>query len=165
MSHIIVTQKVLKEYLKYDPLTGVFVWRVSRGAKKKTGDEAGYVQPTGYKCIGLLGKRYLAHRLAFLYMEGVFPKDEVDHLDHNRADNRWANLRHADRATNARNRSLSKNNTSRTTGVYWYKRKWVAYIKVNGKRYHLGRSFDYQEAVARRKAAERKYGFHENHGK
>jgi hypothetical protein len=78
--------------------------------------------------IQINGKTYQAHRLAFLYMTGKFPPDEVDHINHEPSDNRFVNLRQVTRLENLRNQSLSKNNKSGFTGVSWYGRysKWVA---------------------------------------
>ena len=170
MSKSILSQKTLKKYLKYDPETGLFTWLVKRNSfrsKVKPGAVAGNPQVAGYIELGLLGKRYLVHRLAFLYMDGKMPPNEVDHINHDRADNRWINLRHATRIENGRNIRMRDSNTSGITGVYWskVKRKWVAQIMVNHKIHVLGYSADIQKVAVLRKAAEAKYGFHENHGK
>jgi hypothetical protein len=83
---------------------------------------AGCLQHNGYRHIGVLGKVYSAHRLAFLYMTGKFPLDEVDHKNHERSDNRWSNLREVTRLENSRNRSMHLNNKSGFSGVCWKKR-------------------------------------------
>lgn len=91
---------------------------------------------------------------------------EVDHENHIRDDNRIANLSAADRASNTRNQSLSKANTSGRTGVYWHKLtgQWRARIKVRGKYISLGLYDDISDAAAARLSAEREFGFHGNHG-
>ena len=165
-----LSQKTLKEYLSYDPDTGLFIWlkkRNSSAGKVKRGVLAGCKTTNGYQEIGLLGRRYTGHRLAFLYMLGAFPDEEVDHVNHNRLDNRWANLRSASRTQNGRNLSKKSNNMSGVTGVSWSKqrRKWCAAIMVNRKMIALGRRSNFDEAVALRRAAEVKYGFHKQHGK
>jgi len=109
---------------------------------------------------------HLIHRLAFLYMEGSFPSDDVDHINGNGTDNRWINLRSVKRVENARNVKLLSSNTSGHAGVGWdvHRNKWRARITVNNKTKHLGRFDRIQEAVDARKHAEIEYDFHPNHG-
>lgn len=160
-----LTQKHLKEILHYDPETGLFTWLQGLGNRRK-GALAGCVCPSkGYWKIGVLGKRYHAHRLAYFYMVGIWPI-EVDHVNHNRIDNRWANLRPASRRTNGKNCSLRTNNSSGICGVYYDKcrDKWVAEIMVNQKKIHGGRFDSLLDAASKRKKMELIYGFHANHG-
>lgn len=93
-----LTQERLKELLTYEPATGVFRWRERRGNQGggcvAPGDEAGSVYKNGYRMIGVGGRRYGAHRLAFLYMTGAFPPAEVDHINGVPADNRWCWVLH-----------------------------------------------------------------------
>lgn len=160
-----VTQERLKELLHYDPETGAFIWRVARRGPAGVGDVAGTLRVTGYITIGIDGRIYRAHRLAFLYM-GVSLPPQVDHENHIRNDNRWVNLSPATSFINQRNCTLHKNNQSGVTGVHWHKyfRKWTATIGFNKKRYHLGRFNDKEEAIKVRKEAEKRFGFHPNHG-
>ena len=133
-----ITQERLKELLNYDPDTGVFTWLVSsRGVKAGV---AGCVHPLGYIQININGRSYRAHRLAFLYMTGTFPDDQVDHINGMRADNRWLNLREATHSENLRNCGKYANNTSGYKGVHKYKitGKWVAHCHAHGKQHHLG---------------------------
>jgi len=111
-------------------------------------------------------EHYLAHRLAWLYVNGEFPPDQIDHINHVRNDNRIKNLRTVSCKENQKNKLMHKNNTSGVIGVHWYKprMKWKAGIKVNGELNHLGYFTSLREAAKARKEAERKYGFHENHG-
>ena len=159
-----LSQSTLKELVHYNPTTGVFVRRAASGTAKD-GDPMGCVAH-GYLQASVNGKPYLLHRLAFLYMTGSFPPDQVDHINHKRDDNRWINLRHATRTENLRNATLSNSNTSGHTGVYWNKasNKWNAMIQINGTLKHLGFFDDKNEAIATRKAANKKHGFHPNHG-
>ena len=163
-----LTQKELKEVLHYDADTGKFTWLKARNNRIKAGDIAGYVdKATGYyRVIKINGKRYLAHRLAFLYMTGKFPPDEIDHLNHLRYDNRFVNLRHATRVENSRNQSMQSNNKSGFTGVCWHEggSKWLAYISINGNQKHLGYFTDMDDAIIARKKANIEHEFHENHG-
>lgn len=103
----------------------------------------------GYRIIGLLGTQWKEHRLAFLYMTGTWPKGEIDHINHDRSDNRWSNLRDVDPTTNKQNQKQEKvKGTSSYKGVYWcsYKGKWRAQIKANKKCMSLG-FFDNPESA------------------
>jgi len=161
-----LTQKVLKEFLHYSPETGLFTRAKQSSSNAKVGDIAGGQDGRGYIQIGIKGKRYKAHRLAFLYMKGRFPRDQVDHEDRNRINNKWDNLREVSNQENCRNRGIQSNNNSGFHGVYWYKagKKWHAQIQVSGKTYHLGYFKDIGDAIEARSLANIKYGFHENHG-
>jgi len=154
-----ISQSILKRIYLYDVESGHFT-------KRTTGKIAGTTIQRGYVHIGVAGKKYLAHRLVFLYMTGEFPSSDIDHINHITSDNRWSNLREVTKSDNSRNASLSKNNNSGTTGVIWQKdrSKWTANIRVHGKRIHLGCFLDINDAVKARKEAEVKYNFHKNHG-
>ena len=160
-----LTQEKLKKFLHYDPDSGLFTW-IKDKARAKAGDKANSTNSRGYIQISIDGKRYQAHRLAFLYMLGRFPKQNVDHPNHIRSDNRWSNLRETDHAGNNRNRAMDSRNTSGCVGVCWHKnwKLWHAQIKVKGKQIHLGTFKKIADAIAARKVAEKKYGFHPNHG-
>ena len=136
----LLTQKRLCEVLEYSPETGIFVWKVSLARRIKTGDIAGSPHLLGYVSIKIDNKAYLAHRLAFLYMRGYFPENDVDHLDGIKNNNRWNNLRHASRSCNFQNRKLQTNSTSGFIGVRWHKRhkKWYSRICIYRKTIHIG---------------------------
>lgn len=155
-----ITQERLKELLDYDPDTGVFTWKISRkGIKKKI---AGSMHKNkGYLIIGLDSKDYKAHRLAFLYMEGYLPENDVDHIDRNRINNKWNNLREVSRSCNLRNCNISKINTSGITGVSWSKQlnKWKAQITILNKNISLGYFKDIADAATARWNSEVKHGF------
>jgi hypothetical protein len=153
----------LKELLHYEPETGVFTWRVSKGGKK-AGSIAGCLVEDGYIRIKINKKLYPAHHLAWLCIYGELPENEIDHINHIRTDNSIGNLRSATRTENGRNVSLSVRNQSGVIGVCWFKGKWLAYIKVDGRQKTLGRFNDKFEAICCRKSANNKYGFHLNHG-
>ncbi|ENP2748006.1 HNH endonuclease [Salmonella enterica] len=156
--------------LDYDPETGLFTWKATN-RRGFVGRQAGCVsKKDGYVKIRLNGVLYLAHRLAWnmAYPEDpVGPDEQIDHINHIRTDNRIVNLRTASNTENSRNASIGVNNTSGALGVWFEKRrnKWAAEIKVDRKKIHLGQFEKFSDAVAERKAAEVKYGFHENHGK
>lgn len=161
-----ISQTELKSQLRYDPDTGVFTWLVSKG-NALAGSVAGAFDGAGYRRIMVNGKRYKAHRLAFIYMTGNLPPDEVDHINQQRDDNRWENLRHATRSQNQRNCKRPANNTSGFNGVSWNKksRKWQARIMTDGKMRNLGFFDNLHEAASARSAANKKYHYHQNHGR
>jgi hypothetical protein len=155
-----LTAEYLRSVLNYDPETGIFTWRVSpKFSGVRAGDRAGCPDGIGYLQIGVQGKVYRAHRLAWLYVYGYWPNDQIDHVNRDRADNRIANLRAATSHQNALNMGKACNNTSGHTGVVWHKNvsKWGARIKHNQKSIYLGLFENLEEAVAARKAGELKY--------
>lgn len=136
-------QARLKELLHYDEETGQFTRLKTRGRGKKkclVGRVAGCISNDGYRHIAVDGRRYLAHRLAWLYVHGVFPVDQLDHINCVRDDNRIANLRLATQSQNNANMRVPSHNTSGVKGVYWHKgaSKWMAYITANRQRRYLG---------------------------
>ena len=164
-----LTQKYLKEIVHYDPDTGIFT-RIKRTANcVHIGDIAGCVFYNGagkkYIRIKIKCKPYKAHRLAFFYMKGYWPI-EIDHDDGNGLNNKWGNLFDVTHLNNCRNKRLSVRNKSGCSGVDWHKRikKWQARITINYKELHLGYFLKINDAIKTRKAAEKKYGFHPNHG-
>lgn len=133
------TQSRLRALLAYDPETGAFTWRVSRG-RMCAGMVAGGRYSNGYQRIRVDGEEYLAHRLVWLYTDGAWPAAEIDHINGDRSDNRRANLRLAAGWQNHANARLSKRNTSGFKGVSFDKRRglWYAYIKKHGRMLNLG---------------------------
>jgi len=160
-----ITQERLKEALRYDQFTGDFTW-IRRRSGASVGSVAGHLDIFGYIVIGLDRKVYKAHRLAFLYMDGKFPVNDVDHDDHVRHNNIWSNLNEATNQENHKNCSMNKNNSSGFTGVFWRKdnERWRVQIMADGKKKYLGCFTDINEAIAVRKAANIEYGYHANHG-
>ena len=156
-----LTQSELKELLSYDPATGVFVWRVARRGVK-AGDEAGRNSGIGYRQITINGRYYLTHRLAWLYVHGVWPAEEVDHINGKRDDNRIENLRAVNRKQNGENQALQNKNQSGHRGVYWHKAcgKWQASVRHHGKSYYLGLFDILEEAAAAAKQARDKLFTH-----
>lgn len=135
----VLTLDKLKERLDYDPDTGIFMWLVQRG-RVKIGAVAGYGDGDGYLQIKIDGKHCRAHRLAWLYMTGEWPKAGVDHVNGIRDDNRFCNLREATCAENLQNAGLLHRNTSGFIGVDLDQRrnKWRAKISADGRRKYLG---------------------------
>ena len=159
-----LTQEKLKTHLFYDPDTGDFTRIAAFSNSAKVGDTAGTVVD-GYVRIGISGIIYKAHRLVWLYMYNKWPNN-IDHINHNRSDNRLKNLRDVSHIANSRNKSIFKSNTSKITGVHWAKRDkvWLARITINYKKISLGSFCNIFDAACARKSAERKHGFHKNHG-
>lgn len=140
MASYILTQEELKSNLHYDSETGIFTRKISRHPKYKIGGIAGCLHNCGYLRISINKKSYLAHRLAWLYMTGEFPLSGIDHINNDPLDNRFYNLREANKSENGQNRSKNKNNKSGFKGVCFdnNRGKWVAQIMANGKRKFLG---------------------------
>ncbi len=161
-----LTQHELQNLLDYSVITGVFTWKVCLAARAPVGAKAG-CKANGYIQIRIKNKLYYAHRLAFLHVLGVFPKQQIDHINGNRSDNSWINLREVSSTLNQQNAPLSKNNTSTVVGVLWDKRRksWLAKIGVNSKELYLGAFKEFDLAVIARKNAEQHYGYHPNHGR
>ena len=135
-----LTQDKLKSRLHYDPKEGVFTWLTSRR-------RAGALSSQGYIKITFEGRTYQAHRLAFLYMTGALPAQDVDHINCSRADNRWCNLQDVPRSLNAMNRaSPNKNNGHGFRGVTVRRSKWVAVLCIKRTKQYLG-IFDTPEAA------------------
>lgn len=148
-----ITQERLKEVLDYHQHTGIFVWKISTARRVKVGDVAGYEAKVSPKYSRLMirvdGRLYKAHRLAWFYMTGIWPKGDIDHQDGNPLNNRFNNLREATRSENLRNADIRRNNTSGYKGVCWNKRrgKWMSGIGHKGKNLHLGYFTDKRDAA------------------
>lgn len=146
-----ITAERLKELIRYDPLAGVFTWRHRpkvNGPQVVEGKVAGMVDSRGYVRIGLLGKAYGAHRLAWLYMTGEMPEHDIDHVNRDRSDNKWGNLRLATPSQNAVNSPVRTRSLPR--GVVMHRRcgRYQAGIKVKGRSIHLG-LFDFPDEAHR----------------
>ena len=157
----------LKENLDYNPLTGIFTWKVDKASTVRKGDVAKGFNKTGYQRIRINQTKYMLHRLAWLYVYGKLPDGYIDHINGNPSDNRIENLRDVAHIENAHNLPIFSNNTSGRIGVGFKKDigKWRARICVNGKSVWLGNFSNFEDACAARDDAERKYGFHDNHGR
>ena len=161
-----ITCKRLKEILTYDEVTGIFTRNVTI-SKYKAGTIAGSIDSSGYVALTIDGYRTYAHRLAWLYMTGEFPNNEIDHIDGNKSNNSIKNLRDVKRDEQSKNMPKYSNNGSQCIGVVKRQdcNRWVAKIRVNNKNIYLGMYKTYEEAVIAREAANVKYGFSTNHGR
>ena len=128
--------------------------------------EAGSIGNHGYRTVKVHGKSYLAHRIIYFIMTGIWPI-EVDHLDHDPLNNRWRNLRNVPHSENGRNKSMNKRNRSGCNGVQWYERGkcWRVQLTIKGKVTHIGYFKERSKAVAASKEAMKRWGYAENHGK
>tara|TARA_R110000850_G_scaffold29148_2_gene80695 strand:+ start:473 stop:973 length:501 start_codon:yes stop_codon:yes gene_type:complete len=161
-----ITLGRLKELLDYNECTGVFTWKISPAGNTKKNSIAGCDNGHGYIRIRIDGGRFRAHRLAWLYITGCHPTEQIDHINGNRSDNRIKNLREVSQLNNNRNRGINSNNTSGFTGVTFDKStgKWIAQIEVKGFNHLIGRFINKSDAVKARVEKEIELGFHINHG-
>ncbi|WP_367027525.1 HNH endonuclease [Methylococcus sp. ANG] len=151
------TQDRVFDLLRYDPETGLFTWACVRGGRRP-GDPAGRVDGRGYLQISVDGRRYRAHRLARLSIHGIWPADDIDHIDGDRLNNRLTNLRTCTRAENMQNVASSRRRGTGLPGTTYNHRtqKWQAQISSGGRKHHLGYFVDVKdahEAYLRAKAA------------
>ena len=162
-----ITQELLKKLFLYGPETGHFIRLISTSSRARKGNIAGYLSSDGYWMITVNGMPQHAHRLAWVYTFGRTPVNEIDHINHNRTDNRIENLREATRTMNERNRTMSKNNTSGHNGIYRPagRKKWEVQLWINGKKFRGGYFYNIDEAIKARDKLYKKHSFHKNHGK
>lgn len=150
-----ITAQELKSKLSYDPETGEFHWKHPQSRMSARGC-AGAIDAYGYVVIRINKKLYKAHRLAWLYVTGDWPKNGLDHKNRVKDDNRFANLRDVSQSRNMHN--ARRNPKSGAVGVVWdaSRQKWRAQIKVGYKNICLGRFDCFDQAVSERRAAEQR---------
>lgn len=162
-----MTADEARRRLNYDPATGKITWKLRSPSASKTGKCGCIVKRrhTHYININIDDMRLYAHRLAWLIMTGEWPIG-IDHIDGNGTNNAWNNLREVGQAQNRKNMRMAVTNTSGFTGVHWdcIHHQWYSQIRSSGKQIHLGTFTNIDDAIAARKAAEVRYGFHPNHG-
>lgn len=159
----------LNAMFSYDRDTGKLFWREQPSNNVKVGEEAGWIDNSGYRRVLWRGAKYQVHRLVWdiLHPEDpVLEHEEIDHLDRDRLNNRPGNLRKVSRMLNMCNKTLYRNNRSGVPGVCWRKdvSKWAVRVNSGGMHMHLGLFEDLFEAVCARKSAQNKLSFHNNHG-
>lgn len=171
--------ELLRSVLDYDRETGFLFWKArpeslfsrerlcrswnARWAGKRA---LSATDSLGYFRGPIFGRNFRAHRVAWAIETGEWPA-QIDHINGDRSDNRFCNLRASSPAENAKNKRLNSNNSSGVLGVSWSvrDRRWVAQVMAGGKRINLGGFPSIKEAAAARAAASVKFGFHENHGR
>lgn len=139
-SGTVLTAERLREFVEYDPGTGLFSRRVTLSNRTEVGKVAGRITDRGYVKFMVDGRSYLAHNLAWLYVHGDWPRGTIDHIDRDRSNNRISNLRLATASQNQANRGKQRNNTSGYKGVYWVESsgKWLAKVVFRGRQYSFG---------------------------
>jgi len=171
--------ELLRQLLRYDPDTGKLYWKertpdmfkkesdCKAWNKRYAGKEAFKATVMGYKVGNIFDVQYKAHRVIWSIFYNDCSGFTIDHINGDSTDNRIVNLRKSNALDNMKNRKLQLNNKSGALGVCWFKgsNKWKAYIKDNKKNIHLGYFDSLDDAIAARKKAEAKYGFHPNHGR
>jgi hypothetical protein len=132
---------------------------------RHAGEQAFATLSYGYLVSQIMDMPFRAHRVAWAIMTGAWPSDQIDHINGNRSDNRWCNLREADDRENAVNKARQSRNKTGCTGVRWHNGRgyWEAFITRKRKFMTVGCFQKFEDAVAARKSAERKLGFHPNH--
>lgn len=133
-----LTAERLRKVLDYDPISGVFTWRIGRG-KTRVGGQAGSPDKEGYIVIGIDYRAHKAHRLAWLHQHGAWPVGVIDHRNGIPSDNRLHNLREADAAINAQNRRVSSRGAKLgVLGVTPRRTRFIAQIQAGGRKVLLG---------------------------
>lgn len=178
-----VPLEVVRSLLIYDRETGEVTWAADADESlfkskrsygvwfaKCAGKPAGFVvrNERGYRrmVICIQGKRCYLHKIIWLHVTGRLPDGEIDHIDRDATNNKWANLREGTHGDNTKNRSLASNNVSGHSGVSWSnsKQRWVARVKVDGR--PRNRFFrEKEDAIAQAKEWYRSLGFSHGHGK
>ena len=153
-----LTQSKLHKLLTYDGKSGAFYWLVNRSNRVSPGALAGYKRKDGYISIKLIEGRFFAHRLAWLYVNGRWPTEEIDHLDGDPSNNSINNLREVTRSQNLQNqRNPHIDNRFGALGIRFRKGKWEPRIKVNGRQLNLGRFISLRAAKSAYKKAKSIY--------
>lgn len=182
MNHLDVS--VVREFLSYAPQTGQLFWK--RRDERWFADNIGRTQAhaaawwnsrfagqealtainsSGYRTGAILGVSYKAHRVAWAIETGAWAVSEIDHIDGNRSNNRWSNLRLVDYSGNRQNMKKYSTNKSGVVGATFRRGGWEVTISVCGKRLYVGRFRTIEEAGQARLEAELNLGFHPNHGR
>lgn len=136
----------------YNPATGQLVRRYTTSSRAQRGDLVGCKNALGYLVVRIGPKLYLCHRIIWLWMTGDWPAADVDHINRDRRDNRWDNLRDVTRSVNLHNKQID-------SGCYWAARDavWVAAIQVAGVKTHIGQHKDRDVAEAMYAKAKQEY--------
>jgi hypothetical protein len=160
----VLTQESVRELFNY--VDGKLFWKIHKPHSRFVGKEAGFYTGNGYKQVTINRKKYLTHRVVWLYHNGYFP-DVVDHINNIKDDNRIENLRSADRSKNQHNRAALKESSSGYKNVSWCKnaKKWRVSLCLKSKSHHFGLYDDLELAdLVATMAREKYHGDFANHG-
>jgi hypothetical protein len=173
-----LTAEYVKECLEYNPETGLLKWKerplehfksendCKRWNSKYANKKAGTLSSSGYIDIKISSVIYRAHRIAWLIFYGKWPKDQIDHNDGERSNNKIDNLSDVPNSINGKNQAIRIDNNTGHVGVKkTIHATWRASIMVDGIAYDLGTHKNIEEAIKARKEAEIKHNFHANHGR
>lgn len=161
-----LTQEQVKEVLDYNPLTGLLTWKRKPSKSVVVGTVAGSKHKNGYSYTQLYGCNYPTHRLIWFWVHGKFPEGVIDHINHDRMDNRLENLREVSIAENMKNKSKLKGTLIGEQGIWFCKRRqrYVSEITLNGKKV-MQRTFKlFDDAKKAREDKLAELNFHQNHG-
>lgn len=170
--------EVLRQLLRYEPDTGKLFWKerpesmfASKGIARAWNDrhaerEAGSDNGAGYLCISLGRLSVRVHRVAWAMTYNEWPSNHIDHVNHNRRDNRIANLRDVTQSENNKNRPPQKNNKTGFVGVGLHRKsgKWIGRINTAHGKLHLGLFDCLGAAIKARREAEKQHGYSAGHG-
>ena len=177
-----ITPEMLREVLRYEPETGRLFWleRTPDMVAGKVSDPEAWcaswnsinagrqaftlTDTQGYKAGKVYGRRLPAHRVVWAVVHGEWP-GQIDHINGDRTDNRMINLRNVSGAQNMKNKRLYARNVTGVSGVRRRGPRWEVTIGIGGRSEWLGSFSDMDEAIAVRRAAEARVGYHENHGR
>lgn len=160
----VLTQDLVRKHFNYDPITGYLSLRLPNSNLPK-GTVVGTKTKFGYLNVGFQNKQHKVHRLIWLYQTGYMP-EQVDHIDHDKTNNSWSNLREVTNQENQLNRPKMLSNSSGETAIHLCSKlnRYVVNVVSNNIRHHLGSFSSLEEAVLIRDAKYRELGFHPNHG-
>lgn len=161
----LISQELVKALFNYCEETGLFTRKITTGTKAKVGSIAGSIGSSGYIYLEINGNRYRAHRVAWLYIHGKFSEYQLDHINHDRADNSINNLREVTNKENSYNSSIRSDNTTGYKGVSLDSRsnRYRAYITIDGKQKSLGYYSTAEEAaLAYNRASKELFGEYRN---
>ena len=150
-----ITVERVRYQFTYDPDTGIFLHRhKARGIRRAI---AGCTRSDGYVLLCMDRRMYLAHRVAWIYVYGVWPSKFIDHIDRNPSNNRILNLRDVGQSENMQNQTTARNNTTGVLGVHFNTKhqKYVASLMLGRKPVFCKYFASLEDAINARKDAER----------
>lgn len=147
---LVLTLDLLRQAVRYERESGNFYWLNDRRSGAKADSLAGGINGRGYRTIGLFGRFYYAHRLAWLLENGEWPLLGIDHIDGDCGNNRISNLRPCDQSENRANSKKQSRNSSGAKGVFWIKstKRWKVQIKCKGQLFFVGNFTDKDAAIS-----------------